>query len=431
MAETLTMDAGSTVSTPTPRFRFQLTNHLESTALEVDEEGAPISCEEFHPYGTTSWWASASATGVSQKRYRYTGKEKDEETGLAFHGARYYASWLCRWERADPSGIQSGVNRYGYCEGNPTLLIDPDGRKPKKPQSQEPAAPPAPVTPAPAPPAPAPVSIPAPPYSIPPMPSPPPSLPVNVSVEVVPYRGIEELTPREISTELSLSPDENRKKLLVSAQDALKDRAVFASTATPALVGHLTALGGDKYELRLTVKVDPNAVIAYEEPGGFGSIDPDADTRLGTTQDLSQGQFGTTLRQHERSHAEVAKFVGSPEFVAHVLAGSFAFRAKGPDQPIITTDPASFTGPMVAVQKSITIPTIVTVAGTGGSIASAGPKVQARVLAPLEAYLSQVQRDVLFLSGHGEDYMPSDERGYDAAGSPIAFPIPPVLPTRF
>jgi hypothetical protein len=38
----------------------------------------------------------------TSKRYRYTGKERDEESGLYYHGARYYAPWLGRWTAIDP-----------------------------------------------------------------------------------------------------------------------------------------------------------------------------------------------------------------------------------------------------------------------------------------------------------------------------------------
>jgi len=131
MIETLTVDSGTPVSTPVPRQRFQLGNHLESAALEVDEDGALITYEEYHPFGSTSWWASNGGTDVSQKRYRYTGKEKDEETGLAYHGARYYAAWLGRWERVDPSGLSGGLNRFEYCKGRPTILSDATGEAPE------------------------------------------------------------------------------------------------------------------------------------------------------------------------------------------------------------------------------------------------------------------------------------------------------------
>jgi RHS repeat-associated protein len=64
---------------------------------------------------------------VSAKRYRYTGKEKDDETGLCYHGARYYAPWLGRWVSADPAGMGDGVNRYGYAMGTPVGARDPTG----------------------------------------------------------------------------------------------------------------------------------------------------------------------------------------------------------------------------------------------------------------------------------------------------------------
>ena len=43
--------------------------------------GSIISYEEYYPYGSTSYQAGRSAVEVSLKRYRYTGKERDEETG--------------------------------------------------------------------------------------------------------------------------------------------------------------------------------------------------------------------------------------------------------------------------------------------------------------------------------------------------------------
>ena len=41
-----------------------------------------ISYEEYYPYGSTSYQAGRSAAEVSLKRYRYTGKERDEENGV-------------------------------------------------------------------------------------------------------------------------------------------------------------------------------------------------------------------------------------------------------------------------------------------------------------------------------------------------------------
>ncbi|MEQ1506290.1 MAG: RHS repeat-associated core domain-containing protein [Myxococcota bacterium] len=148
LVETLTVTNGAAIGNPPPRQRYQLDDHLGTATLEVDELGALISYEEYHPYGSTSWWASASVTDVSQKRYRYTGKERDEETGLAYHGARFYAMWLGRWDRPDPAGMVDGRNRYGYCRGNavggrdPTGMRTEDGLDPDMDADEEIAPPP-------------------------------------------------------------------------------------------------------------------------------------------------------------------------------------------------------------------------------------------------------------------------------------------------
>jgi RHS repeat-associated protein len=66
---------------------------------------------------------------VQLKRYRYLGKERDEESGLYYYGARYYAPWLARFTSADPKGIDDGLNAFAYVRNNPIHLIDPDGRE--------------------------------------------------------------------------------------------------------------------------------------------------------------------------------------------------------------------------------------------------------------------------------------------------------------
>ncbi len=127
MVETKTIDTSVPPYTPTPRIRFQCSNHLGSSNLELDEAGLVISYEEYHPYGTSAYRATNGAIDVSVKRYRYTGKERDEETGLYYHGARYYACWLGRWTSADPAGMVDGVNLFAYVRGRPMSYVDKRG----------------------------------------------------------------------------------------------------------------------------------------------------------------------------------------------------------------------------------------------------------------------------------------------------------------
>jgi RHS repeat-associated protein len=127
LVDSKTVENGIAVNAPVPVQRYQLSKHLGSASLELDRDGGLISYEEYHPYGTTSYQAISSASEVSLKRYRYTAKERDEETGLYYHGARYYAPWLGRWTSCDPAGTQGHPNIYVYGNLNPVRYFDPDG----------------------------------------------------------------------------------------------------------------------------------------------------------------------------------------------------------------------------------------------------------------------------------------------------------------
>lgn len=110
-----------------PVIRYQLGNHLGSAHLELDENAKVITYEEYHSYGTTAYRSGINQQEVERKRYRYTGMERDEETGLNYHGARYYAGWLGRWCSVDPAGYVDGVNLYEFVQSNPIKFIDSKG----------------------------------------------------------------------------------------------------------------------------------------------------------------------------------------------------------------------------------------------------------------------------------------------------------------
>jgi RHS repeat-associated protein len=137
LIETKTVENDKAINTPALSQRYQFGNHLGSASLELDEAGGLVSYEEYSPYGSAAYQAGRSAAEVSLKRYRYTGKERDEETGFSYHGARYYAAWLGRWTSCDPAGITAGVNAYLYASGSPICLVDSDGMQSGPPHPED------------------------------------------------------------------------------------------------------------------------------------------------------------------------------------------------------------------------------------------------------------------------------------------------------
>ena len=108
---------------------------MGSACLELDENAAIISYEEYHPFGTTSYRSGSSETEVSLKRYKYVGKERDEETGLYYYGARYYSAWLCRFVSVDPLQFEyPHYTPYQYAGNKPITFIDLDGLEEFKPE---------------------------------------------------------------------------------------------------------------------------------------------------------------------------------------------------------------------------------------------------------------------------------------------------------
>ena len=129
LVETRTLDVAGNDPAPQQLTRYQFSSHLGSASLVLDHEAQMISYEEYTPYGSTSYQAMRNQTETPQ-RYRYTGKERDEESGLYYHGARYYAPWLGRWINPDPAGLIDGTNLYIYVANNPLKYKDPTGLQP-------------------------------------------------------------------------------------------------------------------------------------------------------------------------------------------------------------------------------------------------------------------------------------------------------------
>jgi RHS repeat-associated protein len=95
----------------------------------------PGETRSYLPYGE-EWCGGAPCappTGAGQPK-RFTGKDRDLETGLDYFGARYYGSGLARFTTVDPVlRVARNLirpqrwNRYAYGENNPLKFVDPDG----------------------------------------------------------------------------------------------------------------------------------------------------------------------------------------------------------------------------------------------------------------------------------------------------------------
>jgi RHS repeat-associated protein len=107
----------------TPAVKYHLGDHLGSSHVVISADGRLMNREEMTPYGETSFGS------FGRKRYRFTGKERDEESGLNYHGARYYAPWLVEWVSCDPAGTVDGLNLYRFVRNGPTVMVDSDGKQ--------------------------------------------------------------------------------------------------------------------------------------------------------------------------------------------------------------------------------------------------------------------------------------------------------------
>src|SRR5205814_1208455 len=109
----------------TPRMIFDQSGSLANTSRH---DYLP-SGEELYAGGRTTALGYTGSDGIRQ---HFTQKERDNETGLDYFGARYYASSQGRFTGADNIVYSKTVdpqtwNQYTYCRNGPLSRIDVDG----------------------------------------------------------------------------------------------------------------------------------------------------------------------------------------------------------------------------------------------------------------------------------------------------------------
>ncbi len=117
---------------------FYHTDPVGTPMAISDAIGQVVWRGDYKPFGEE---ASVSSTLANDRKF--VGKEKDEETGLYYFGARYLDAKIGRFAAVDPVRVvdpldgspneemlknPQGFNSYSYAFNNPFLFFDPDGR---------------------------------------------------------------------------------------------------------------------------------------------------------------------------------------------------------------------------------------------------------------------------------------------------------------
>ncbi|MBO7488663.1 MAG: RHS repeat-associated core domain-containing protein, partial [Bacteroidales bacterium] len=107
---------------------FYHSDHLGSASWITDNGGLAVQHLQYLPYGER--YVDQRASGYHE-RFTFTGKERDEETGYGYFGARYMDHELMTmWLSVDPmSDKYPNLSPYAYCAWNPIKLVDPDGEE--------------------------------------------------------------------------------------------------------------------------------------------------------------------------------------------------------------------------------------------------------------------------------------------------------------
>jgi RHS repeat-associated protein len=108
--------------------------------IDVTGNLAGITRHDFLPFGEelsagVGIRSAALGYGADSTRQKFTGKERDSETGLDYFHARYYSNIQGRFTSVDPENAGAieddpqSWNGYAYARNAPVVYSDPDGRR--------------------------------------------------------------------------------------------------------------------------------------------------------------------------------------------------------------------------------------------------------------------------------------------------------------
>jgi len=98
---------------------YYLQNHQGSVTALTNVGGAVIEQQQYESFGASA--------GSVRTRYGYTGRERDELTGLIYYRARWLDPSQGRFLSEDPIGFSDSINLYSYVDDDPINYTDPYG----------------------------------------------------------------------------------------------------------------------------------------------------------------------------------------------------------------------------------------------------------------------------------------------------------------
>lgn len=98
---------------------------LQSVVGLSGHNGEVLNLASYGPFGETT-----GESGNVSNFLKYTGREKDPDTGLYQVRARYYDPETGTFISMDPIGFAGGINQYLYCGADPLNCSDPMGLSP-------------------------------------------------------------------------------------------------------------------------------------------------------------------------------------------------------------------------------------------------------------------------------------------------------------
>jgi RHS repeat-associated protein len=105
-------------------FNWALTDNQGTVRDVIDNNGVTLNHLIYDSYGQVT----SETKQNFDFRYGYTGRERDEETGLNYNRARYYDPTNGRFISEDPIEFRAGdINLYRYILNNLVNFIDPSG----------------------------------------------------------------------------------------------------------------------------------------------------------------------------------------------------------------------------------------------------------------------------------------------------------------